>query len=53
MNILIVMALSLVVIAGIIVVNEATRQITVFYAKRVRGNGAKQPICRFASTRQV
>ncbi len=38
MNIVILIALSLVVIAGIIVVNEATRQITVFYAKRVRGN---------------
>ncbi len=37
-NTLILIALSLVVIAGIIVVNEATRQITVFYAKRVRGN---------------
>jgi preprotein translocase subunit SecY len=31
-------ALSLAVIAGIIVVNEATRQIPVHYAKRMRGN---------------
>ena len=37
-NLLILVALSLVVIASIIIVNEATRQITVFYAKRVRGN---------------
>jgi preprotein translocase subunit SecY len=37
-NFFIFAALSLVMIAGIIVVNEATRQITVFYAKRVRGN---------------
>lgn len=38
MNMLIFIGLSLLVIAGIILVNEATRQITVFYAKRVRGN---------------
>lgn len=31
-------ALGILVIAAIIVVNEATRQITVHYAKRVRGN---------------
>jgi preprotein translocase subunit SecY len=31
-------ALSLVVIAGIIIVNEATRQIPVHYARRMRGN---------------
>jgi preprotein translocase subunit SecY len=31
-------ALSLLVIAGIIVVNEATRQIPVHYARRMRGN---------------
>ncbi len=37
-NILILVVLSLIVVASIIVVNEATRQITVFYAKRVRGN---------------
>ncbi len=37
-NILILLALAVLVVVGIIVVNEATRQITVFYAKRVRGN---------------
>lgn len=37
-NLLIIIAMGLLVIASIIVVNEATRQITVFYAKRVRGN---------------
>lgn len=37
-NMLIFIALALLVIAGIILVNEATRQITVFYARRVRGN---------------
>jgi preprotein translocase subunit SecY len=37
-NILIFLALSIIMIAAIIVVNEATRQITVYYAKRVRGN---------------
>lgn len=37
-NIAIMLALALIVVVGIIVVNEATRQITVFYAKRVRGN---------------
>jgi len=31
-------ALSLVVIAGIIIVNEATRQIPIHYARRMRGN---------------
>lgn len=38
MNFLIFLALGILVVAGIIIVNEATRQITVFYAKRVRGN---------------
>lgn len=38
LNLLSFVVLGLVVIAGIIVVNEATRQITVYYAKRVRGN---------------
>lgn len=38
MNLLIFTALSLLVIAGIIVVNEATRQITVHYARRMRGS---------------
>ncbi len=37
-NILIFAALGLVMVAGIIIVNEATRQITVYYAKRVRGS---------------
>ncbi len=37
-NFLIFLGLGILVIAGIIIVNEATRQITVFYAKRVRGN---------------
>jgi len=30
--------MALLVIAGIVLINEATRQITVYYAKRVRGN---------------
>jgi preprotein translocase subunit SecY len=38
LNLLFFVALGLIVIAGIILINEATRQITVFYAKRVRGN---------------
>lgn len=38
MNTLIFLALGMLVIASIILVNEATRQITVFYAKRVRDN---------------
>lgn len=37
-NTLIFIGLGLLVIAGIILVNEATRQITVLYARRVRGN---------------
>lgn len=37
-NIAIILALGLVVIAGIIVVNEATRRITIHYAKRMRGS---------------
>ncbi len=37
-NIIIFAVLSLVVIAGIVVVNEAVRQISVQYAKRIRGN---------------
>lgn len=37
-GILIFLAMGLVVIASIIYVNEATRQITVHYAKRMRGN---------------
>ncbi|OGH18996.1 MAG: preprotein translocase subunit SecY [Candidatus Levybacteria bacterium RIFCSPHIGHO2_12_FULL_38_12] len=37
-NMLIFLVMGILVIAAIIVVNEATRQITVYYAKRVRGN---------------
>lgn len=37
-NFLIFAALALVVIAGIVVVNEAVRQISIQYAKRIRGN---------------
>lgn len=35
---IIFMGLALVVIGAIVVVNQATRQITVYYAKRIRGN---------------
>lgn len=38
LNLLIVIVLGLLVIAGIIVVNEATRRITIHYAKRMRGS---------------
>jgi len=38
MNMVIFAVMGLFVISAIIVVNEATRQITIFYAKRVRGN---------------
>jgi preprotein translocase subunit SecY len=38
LNMLAFVGLGLAVIAGIIVVNEATRQITIYYARRVRGN---------------
>ena len=37
-NIITFFAMGLLVIASIVVINEATRQITVHYAKRVRGN---------------
>lgn len=37
-NTLIFLAVGLIVIAAIVTVNEGTRQITVYYAKRVRGN---------------
>ena len=37
-NILTFAAVGIVVISSIVIINEATRQITVFYAKRVRGN---------------
>jgi preprotein translocase subunit SecY len=38
LNMLSFLGLGLAVVAGIIIVNEATRQITIFYARRVRGN---------------
>ncbi len=37
-NIITFLIMAVVVIASIVVINEATRQITVYYAKRVRGN---------------
>ena len=37
-NILTFSGMGIAVIASIVVINEATRQITVYYAKRVRGN---------------
>lgn len=37
-NIAVFAIMGIVVIASIVVINEATRQITVYYAKRVRGN---------------
>lgn len=37
-NIITFIAMGLVVIAAIVFINEATRQIAVYYAKRVRGN---------------
>lgn len=37
-NIIIFAVMGILVIASIVVVNEATRQITVYYAKQVRGN---------------
>lgn len=37
-NLLLFIGLGLLVIASIVVINEATRQIPVFYAKRVKGN---------------
>lgn len=38
MNILTFLVMGLAVVSSIVVMNEATRQITVYYAKRVRGN---------------
>lgn len=38
MNMLLFVLIGLIVIASIVTMNEATRQITVYYAKRVRGN---------------
>jgi len=37
-NIVAFIVMALLVIASIVLINEATRQITVYYAKRVRGN---------------
>lgn len=37
-NMIVFLLLGLFVIAAIVVINEATRRITVYYAKRVRGN---------------
>lgn len=37
-NLFFFLAMGLIVIAGIVIINEATRQIPVFYAKRMRGN---------------
>ena len=37
-NLIIFLVMGLLVIASIIVINEGTRRITVYYAKRVRGN---------------
>ena len=37
-NILVFAVMGIMVISSIVIINEATRQITVYYAKRVRGN---------------
>lgn len=37
-NVIILLVMGLLVVSSIIVVQEATRQITIYYAKRVRGN---------------
>lgn len=37
-NIVIFLVMAVAVIASIVIINEATRQITVYYAKQVRGN---------------
>lgn len=37
-NIAVFLIMAVAVIASIVIINEATRQITVYYAKRVRGN---------------
>ncbi len=37
-NIITFLGIGILVIASIVIINEATRQITVYYAKRVRGN---------------
>lgn len=38
LNMVLLLAVGLFLITAIVIINEATRQITVFYAKRVRGN---------------
>lgn len=38
MNMLLLAAVGIVIVAAVVMMNEATRQITVYYAKRVRGN---------------
>ncbi len=38
MNLFIFLALAIAVIAGVVLINEAARQIPVYYAKRMRGN---------------
>lgn len=38
LNTILFLGVGLIVIASIVVINEATRQISVYYAKRVRGN---------------
>lgn len=38
LNVVIFVGMAFVVIAGIVLVNEAVRQVSVYYAKRVRGN---------------
>ena len=38
LSIIVFLAMGLLVIASIVIINEGTRQITVYYAKRVRGN---------------
>ncbi|MBI2074402.1 MAG: preprotein translocase subunit SecY [Candidatus Levybacteria bacterium] len=38
MSVLVFVVMGLLVVASIVLMNEATRQITVYYAKRVRGN---------------
>lgn len=38
LSLLLILGMGLLVIAAIVVINEATRQITVYYARRARGN---------------
>ena len=46
-NVIIFLALSLCVIAAIVFINEATRRIPVFYAKRIKGNRMYQGATTF------